>query len=99
MVRKSTIFKLQSAILRAGDGIRTRGLLLGKQTLYHLTTPAISAKIENAESQNRTGDTAIFSRVLYQLSYLGVSLLTCSKARDILLAPGWIVKQHQGCVK
>ena len=24
-----------------------------------------------AESQNRTGDTAIFSRVLYQLSYLG----------------------------
>ncbi len=26
-----------------------------------------------AESQNRTGDTAIFSRVLYQLSYLGAS--------------------------
>ncbi len=26
---------------------------------------------ESAESQNRTGDTAIFSRVLYQLSYLG----------------------------
>jgi hypothetical protein len=26
-----------------------------------------------AESQDRTGDTAIFSRVLYQLSYLGVS--------------------------
>jgi hypothetical protein len=25
----------------------------------------------DAESQNRTGDTAIFSRVLYQLSYLG----------------------------
>ena len=25
----------------------------------------------SAESQNRTGDTAIFSRVLYQLSYLG----------------------------
>ena len=24
-----------------------------------------------AESQNRTGDTAIFSRVLYRLSYLG----------------------------
>ena len=31
-----------------------------------LRTPAIGA-----ESQNRTGDTAIFSRVLYQLSYLG----------------------------
>ena len=27
----------------------------------------------SAESQNRTGDTAIFSRVLYQLSYLGSS--------------------------
>jgi hypothetical protein len=27
----------------------------------------------SAESQNRTGDTAIFSRVLYQLSYLGLS--------------------------
>jgi hypothetical protein len=27
---------------------------------------------ESAESQNRTGDTAIFSRVLYQLSYLGL---------------------------
>ena len=26
---------------------------------------------ESAETQNRTGDTAIFSRVLYQLSYLG----------------------------
>jgi hypothetical protein len=25
----------------------------------------------NAESQNRTGDTLIFSQVLYQLSYLG----------------------------
>jgi hypothetical protein len=31
------------------------------------TTPAICG----AESQDRTGDTAIFSRVLYQLSYLG----------------------------
>jgi hypothetical protein len=26
---------------------------------------------ESAESQNRTGDTMIFSHVLYQLSYLG----------------------------
>ena len=29
---------------------------------------------ESAESQNRTGDTAIFSRVLYQLSYLGLNV-------------------------
>ena len=31
------------------------------------------SKGSGAESQNRTGDTAIFSRVLYQLSYLGPS--------------------------
>ena len=31
-----------------------------------------------AESQNRTGDTAIFSRVLYQLSYLGKFILLLS---------------------
>ena len=28
---------------------------------------------ESAESQDRTGDTTIFSRVLYQLSYLGLN--------------------------
>jgi hypothetical protein len=32
-----------------------------------INTPAVCG----AESQDRTGDTAIFSRVLYQLSYLG----------------------------
>jgi hypothetical protein len=30
---------------------------------------------ESAETQDRTGDTAIFSRVLYQLSYLGQCLV------------------------
>jgi hypothetical protein len=33
---------------------------------------------ESAETQDRTGDTAIFSRVLYQLSYLGQSLYLLS---------------------
>ena len=28
---------------------------------------------ENGEGRNRTGDTTIFSRVLYQLSYLAVA--------------------------
>ena len=58
---------------RAGDGIRTHDLLLGKETYYHCTTPAILGYLpaESAETQDRTGDTAIFSRVLYQLSYLG----------------------------
>ena len=41
-----------------------------------------------AESQNRTGDTAIFSRVLYQLSYLGLS-------REILHACVVLVKQYE----
>jgi hypothetical protein len=31
--------------------------------------------LRNAEAQNRTADTAVFSRMLYQLSYLGVSEL------------------------
>ncbi len=68
-------FNLQSSIGRAGDGIRTHDLLLGKETYYHCTTPADHRPIvqlaESAETQDRTGDTAIFSRVLYQLSYLG----------------------------
>jgi hypothetical protein len=34
-----------------------------------------------AESQDRTGDTAIFSRVLYQLSYLGPMVNQPSAAR------------------
>ena len=33
-----------------------------------------SVRPRGAESQNRTGDTAIFSRVLYQLSYLGLNV-------------------------
>ena len=31
-----------------------------------------SAFSRDGEGQNRTGDTTIFSRVLYQLSYLGM---------------------------
>ncbi len=58
---------------------------------------------ESAESQNRTGDTAIFSRVLYQLSYLGLNVLKSflkrgvfyplvrclSSAIQILVPPEW----------
>ena len=46
----------------------------------------------SAESQNRTGDTAIFSRVLYQLSYLGLEIA-------ILPASKLVVKHHgQECM-
>src|SRR6476646_1453354 len=47
-----------------GDALPTELLPLGTAT-----TEIVS--VGGAESQNRTGDTAIFSRVLYQLSYLG----------------------------
>ena len=40
------------------------------QATTHPQTGGVSFA-DSAESQNRTGDTAIFSRVLYQLSYLG----------------------------
>jgi hypothetical protein len=40
---------------------------------------------ESAESQDRTGDTMIFSHVLYQLSYLGLAFWRfISKAKPIL---------------
>ena len=35
-----------------------------------------NAFLENAETQNRTADTAVFSRMLYQLSYLGECKVT-----------------------
>ncbi len=41
-----------------------------------MTTPQAKTDFKNgkgAEGQNRTGDTMIFSHVLYQLSYLGTS--------------------------
>ena len=39
--------------------------------LSHFRPITASTSEGGAESQDRTGDTAIFSRVLYQLSYLG----------------------------
>ena len=59
---------------RAGNGTRTRDLLLGKEVFYQLNYARSSGLLfeaGSAESQNRTGDTMIFSHVLYQLSYLG----------------------------
>ena len=39
--------------------------------LSHFRSMRDHRRNDGAESQIRTGDTAIFSRVLYQLSYLG----------------------------
>ena len=51
---------------------------------YQLNYARLTAlrQAESAESQNRTGDTAIFSRVLYQLSYLGLNVLTFPRRRE-----------------
>ena len=46
------------------------GTLAGRQAPRGSPSPGRLSAF-GAESQNRTGDTAIFSRVLYQLSYLG----------------------------
>ena len=66
----------------AGDGIRTRDLLLGKQTLYQLSYPRthIKNQISNnkpqnkhgAEDQNRTDMVGFSDRCLDHLGYLGV---------------------------
>src|SRR5581483_3878668 len=53
--------------------------ILVVETLCHNVSTtrffALSYSAMNAEAQNRTADTAVFSRVLYQLSYLGVKRL------------------------
>jgi hypothetical protein len=51
--------------------------------LYQLShfRSELRAPLFGAESQIRTGDTAIFSRVLYQLSYLGPVDLADPSAR------------------
>ena len=51
---------------------------------------SIPLPAESAETQDRTGDTAIFSRVLYQLSYLG--LYSVSEREDFTIL-GKIVKK------
>src|SRR4030095_6976062 len=66
----------------AEDGIRTRDPHLGKVMLYqlsHFRSGAAPRRDFGAESQSRTGDTAIFSRVLYQLSYLGPTVSVSPK--------------------
>ncbi len=39
--------------------------------------------IKSAEGRNRTADTAVFSRVLYQLSYLGLAFPIIAKVEEI----------------
>ncbi len=51
----------------AGDGTRTRDLLITNQLLYQLSYTSICGAL----GRNRTTDTEIFSLLLYRLSYQG----------------------------
>ena len=60
----------------AGDGARTRYLHLGKVALYQMSYARIMRNLlttHGASGRNRTNDTWIFSPLLYQLSYRGIS--------------------------
>ena len=52
-----------------------------------LTSREQKKKIKNAQSRNRTSDTRIFSPLLYQLSYLGISVSPYGK--DLVAGTGF----------
>ena len=59
----------------AGDEARTRYLDLGKVALYQMSYARIRHRYcsaYGASGRGRTGDTRIFSPLLYQLSYRGI---------------------------
>ena len=83
---------LQSAIRNSferamGFGPTTFSLARRRSTTelrpHMATRPA-----KSAESQDRTDDTAIFSRVLYQLSYLGLEMFARSSGCDFTRGEG-----------
>ena len=43
-----------------------------------LNKPSLSSEVCGAEAQNRTGDTRIFSPLLYRLSYLGAKAIVAA---------------------
>ena len=60
----------------AGDEARTRYLDLGKVALYQMSYARRRhhyCSAYGASGRGRTGDTRIFSPLLYQLSYRGIS--------------------------
>ena len=65
----------------AGDEARTRYLDLGKVALYQMSYARRRhhyCSAYGASGRGRTGDTRIFSPLLYQLSYRGISSRCCS---------------------
>ena len=72
-----------SAIIGADDGARTRYLHLGKVALYQMSYIRIFVSFtkNGASGRNRTNDTRIFSPLLYQLSYRGITE-DCSQPKN-----------------
>ena len=64
--------------------ILRRFLLIGERAR---TRKNGAGKANGAQGRNRTTDTAIFSRMLYQLSYLGTSRVVTPERRFIV-GPG-----------
>lgn len=56
----------------------------------------VEIKRGGAQGRSRTADTAIFSRMLYQLSYLGIASLRASNARAVLVSAGsaWVITRE-----
>ena len=50
--------------------------------LARATSPEPRGRVDGAQGRNRTTDTAIFSRMLYQLSYLGARPRRCLGRRE-----------------
>ena len=44
--------------------------------------PSVNVQIYGAEAQNRTGDTRIFSPLLYRLSYLGTRIIVATGSME-----------------
>jgi hypothetical protein len=55
---------------RAGIEPATSRRIEGQPSPDHSETVVTARPREDGEGRNRTGDTTVFSRVLYQLSYL-----------------------------
>ena len=63
----------------AGDGTRTRNLLITNQLLCQLSYTSFYG----ASEWNRTTDTGIFSPLLYQLSYRGIKYGDLEETRTL----------------
>gem|GEM_PF-788746 len=73
-------FPIRNLFVERAMGFEPTTFSLARRRTTTVLRPQITVFLltGSAETQDRTGDTAIFSRVLYQLSYLGQSILLLS---------------------